>query len=296
MSSSIRLSVLLLSALFVFAACGDDDFVDDIFDGEMDELVQTYADRYEANLSYPAATTRLDDFDDEAAYDFQEEFVEELVDRGDEVTGWKLGFTGDAPRPFGAPGPLFGRLLRSQSRASGSTIDISDTWVMGAVGVEVALIIGRDAEFELTDFPLSREQVLNLVEGIAPLTEFPELGFEEGLMGINYRDLIANNAGAKAYVLGETTPLSELQIDIDSIDVRIFRDDSLIGESFSGDALGSQVEALEALLRHLAERDVTLRAGSIIATGSLGGDLGLEPGEYRFEYEQLGTNTFTLVE
>lgn len=292
-----RLSLLPGGLLLLFlTACGDDDDFLDIFDGERDELVETYVDRYFNNMAYPAATARLDEFDEEAAYDFQEEFVEELLDAGEMQSGWKLGFTGDPPRPFGAPTPVYGRLLESQERAVGSTIDISETWVSGALGVEIALIIAEDAEFETFDFPLSRDTVLSLIESVATLTEFPELGFEEGPMGIDYRDLIANNAGAKAYVIGTPVPLSDISVDIDSIEVEVFRDGNMIAQAVSGDALGSQVEALEFLLRQLAEKDITLRAGSIVATGSLGGDLGLMPGEYRFVYDEIGEHSFTLVE
>ena len=296
-----KLSLLLLFALS-FTACDDDD--DNFVTGDdlREELAETYAERYLANQAYPAVTTRLADLDQAGAYEFQDMFIDELKDRGEVQSGWKLGFTGDSPRPFGAPSPVFGQLFESQSIAPGSTIDISETFVSAAMGVELAIFIAEDAEFETSDFPLSRETVLNLIGSVAPLTEFPELGFEEGPMGIDYRDLIANNAGAKAYVVGERVAIANLDdddddaMDIDNINVRIFKNNELISEAISGDALGSQVEALEFLLRQLALRGEGVKAGQIIATGSLGGDLGLEPGEYRFEYAGLGTNTFTVVE
>ena len=294
----------LLFGLLAFTACDDDDDGIDILDSERDQLVETFADRYLANQAYPAVTTRLEDFDQADAYDFQEDFVDELVSRGETVVGYKLGFTGDSPRPFGAPSPVYGRLLASQQNASGATIDISETFVAAALGVELALYISRDASFETSDFPLSNETLLGLIESIAPLTEMPELGFEEGPMGIDYRDLIANNAGAKGFVVGERMMLSELEdtdlsnelIALDDIDVTVFRDGELINTSFSGDALGSQLAALEFLLLELAKRDLGVRAGQIIATGSLGGDLDLMPGDYRFVYDGLGENTFTLTE
>ena len=296
MSAFNKITFLLLLSL-LFAACDDEDDGIGLLNGdERDELVDRYADSYQNNVAYPAVTTRLQDFDQADAYDFQDDLVDELVDRGDEVVGWKLGFTGDSPRPFGAPEPVFGRLLASQRNVSGATIDLSETFVSAALGVELALFISRDAEFETSDFPMSREQLLGMISHVAPLTEMPELGFEEGAEGINYLDLIANNAGAKAYVVGDLTAVGDLTTDIDSIDVVVFRDGTEIARSFSGDALGSQLEALEFLLRQLALRDMGVREGQIIATGSLGGDLGLEPGEYRFSYEGIGDNEFTVVE
>lgn len=296
MNYLIKLTPLFL-ALFIFSGCDDEDDGIGILNGdERDELVDTYADRYLANQAYPAVTARLNDFDQADAYDFQDDLIDELEDRGESVVGWKLGFTGDAPRPFGSPEPVFGRLLQSQRNVSGATIDISETFVEAALGVELALFIARDAEFETSDFPLSDETLMGLISDIAPLTEMPELGFEEGTMNIDYRDLIANNAGAKGYVVGERMALSDLQGSIDSIDVTVYKDDVEIATSFSGDALGSQLNALEFLLRQLALRGEGVKAGQIIATGSLGGDLGLEAGEYRFEYEGVGTSTFTLVE
>ena len=304
MSYFSKLSLLLLG-LLAFTACDDEDDGIGILNGdERDELVDTYADRYLNNQAYPAVTTRLDDFDQEDAYDFQEDLVDELEDRGERVIGYKLGFTGDSPRPFGAPSPVYGRLLASQENNSGATIDISETFVDAALGVEVALYISRDAEFETSDFPLSDETLMGLIASVAPLVEMPELGFEEGKMGINYLDLIANNAGAKGFVVGTPVALSDIEdsdddndrLAIDDINVTVFKDGEQIATSFSGDALGSQLAALEFLLLELARVGEGVEAGQIIATGSLGGDLGLEAGEYRLTYSGLGEHTFTLTE
>ena len=291
---NLKIFSLLLTATFLFS-CGEDDSIDINLTDEQ-QLVETYADRYLNVELYPAVTTRLDNFDQEDAYDFQENLIEELEQRGETVIGYKLGFTGDAPRPFGAPEPVYGRLLASHQFEDGANIDISETFASGNAGVELALYISRDAEFETSDFPLSDETLLGLIESVAPLSEFPEIAFEEGAMGIDYRDLIAANAGARAFVVGERTQLADLETNINEIGIQVFKNGEMMSEGISGDALGSQLEALEFLLRKLAERGQGVEAGQIIATGSLGPDLPLEAGEYELRYEEIGSVSYTLTE
>ena len=169
-------------------------------------------------------------------------------------------------------------------------------WKTENAGVEMALFISRDAEYDSEDFPLDRMELLSLIGSIAPLAEFPEIAFEEGPEAINYKDLIASNAGARAHVLGTQIPLSNLTSDIDSLPIMYFKNGAQIGTGMSGDALGSQLEALEFLLRSLADVGEGVEAGQIIATGSLTMDLPLEAGTYRITYGELGELTYTLQE
>lgn len=291
---NVRLLLTFFCGIALFSSCGEDNSIDvNITDKQ--QLVETYADRYEAVMPYPVATAALEDFDDEDAYDFQEDFVEELEKRGETVIGFKLGFTGDAPRPFGAPTPVYGRLLASQQKPNNTTLDISETFAGGNAGVELALFISKDAAYDEADFPLAKSELMSLIGSIAPLAEFPEIAFEEMDM-VNYKDLIASNAGARAHIVGDKMPLNTLSTDIDSIQIQVFKNDEQISTGISGDALGSQLEALEFLLRSLAERNEGVKAGQIIATGSLGSDLPLETGTYRLVYEGLGEVNYTLVE
>ena len=291
---------LSMAAAVTIMSCSDDDSitdeVEDVVNPERSILVDDYVESYQNVALYPAVTTRIENLTDEDAYEFQEDFVDELVDDGDSVIGYKLGFTGDAPRPFGAPEPVYGRLLKSQEYESGVTLDISETWAAGNAGVELAVYIAKDAKFEVSDFPLSDAELKSLISDIAPLSEFPEIAFQEGNMAINYKDLIAANAGARAFVVGERKKLSELDVEIDEIEIEVFKNGEMTSTGISGDALGSQLEALEFLLRKLAEQDLGVKTGQIIATGSLGSDLPLEPGDYRITYEGLGELTYTLEE
>jgi len=285
--------LFFVSFSLFLTSCDDDD--NDLTQQEED-LVETYADRYLARELYPSVTARIVDFDQEDAYDFQEDFIEELEDRGEVQSGYKLGFTGTPPLPFGAPEPLYGTLFESQRFENGATIDISETFAAGNAGVELALFMARDAEFETSDFPLSDEELMSLIGSIAPLAEFPEIAFEEGPENIDYRDLIAANAGARAYIHATPIELENLDVNIDNIGVTVFKDGVQTSEGISGDALGSQLAALEFLLLQLAEIDEGVSEGQIIATGSLGSDLPLEAGVYELIYDGIGSVTYTLVD
>ena len=98
--------------------------------------------------------------------------------------------------------------------------------------------------------------------------------------------------------MGEFTPIEELDGSIDDISVIVFKDGEIVLEGNAGMALDGQLSAVEFLLSGLAEegRGAKIRKGQILTTGSLGGDLGLEPGFVVADFGQLGQVSFTFTE
>ena len=159
---------------------------------------------------------------------------------GECISGYKLGFTTDGPLPFGAPGPVYGRLFDSLEFPNGGTASIGENFIMGAQGIELALRFGKTAHFKPQDFPLSDEEILSLIDAVAPVIENPDVLFRNQELA-DYRDIIAANGVSRFYVLGDFTPIEELDGDIDDISVTVFKDGEIVLEGDAGMALDGQL-------------------------------------------------------
>ncbi len=295
---TVLLCITTLSLSFLISGCEHLDKVlpDLSSDKKKDEraaLLADYVESFQQVTEFRLFTRVYPNATEEEAYTFQEDYVHALIKEGEKLSGYKLGFTPIGPRPFGAPGPIYGRLFESLQFSNGDTASISKTFAAGAQGVELAIRFSQDALFQTSDFPLSDETILSLIEAVAPALENPDLAFS-GMF--NYLDIIAQNAGSRFYVLGEFVPLDSLSGSIDDLQVTVTKDGETVLEGSTSDALGSQLNAVEFLLQRLAERHISVRKGQIISTGSIGGDLGLEPGTFVADFGEAGQVSFTFTE
>ena len=246
------------------------------------EEADLFAERYLSGGAFPLLSAR-DDFASEAdAYTFQDAYVDALVARGEEIVGYKLGFTGPS-NPLGAPGPVLGRILASQMHEDGASVGLGDTFTNGNVGFEVAFIMGQDVSA-----PMSAAALRAAVAEVAPAMEFPDFAFEDP-DNLSYLDLIAANTVSRTFVLGERVPLSELGVELDDIKIEGRLDGETIITAVGSDAVGGQFNALEFLADGLSARGQSLRAGDIVVTGALGGDAPLQVGTYEGDFGPLGT-------
>lgn len=295
---TIYFSVVFLALTVLFSGC--EQYLDDVLrpgkeqkPDEREALLNDYVESFQQIEEFRLFTRVYPNATEWEAYDFQEDYVYALLDEGEKLSGYKLGFTPVGPRPFGAPGPIYGRLLESLQFENGGTASISETFAAGAQGVELAIRFSQDALFQTSDFPLSDETVLSLIEAVAPALENPDLAFSGEF---NYLDIIAQNAGSRFYVLGDFVTLDQLSGSIDDIQVIATKDGEIVLEGSTSDALGSQLKAVEFLLQQLAQEGIAVRKGQIVTTGSIGGDLGLEPGTFVADFGEAGKVSFTFTE
>lgn len=284
-----------LSATFLFSSC---EYLDEVVPTgskkKIDEraaLIDDYVESFQQVDEFRLFTRAYPNATEVMAYEFQEDYVHALLAEGEQLSGYKLGFTGLEPRPFGAPSPIYGRLFKSLEFTNGDTVVIDETFAAGAQGVELAIRFSQDALFQTSDFPLSDETILSLIDAVAPAFENPDLAFSGEF---NYLDIIAQNTGSRFYVLGDFVPVDHLSGSIDDIPVTVTKDGEVMLEGSASDALGSQLNAVEFLLQQLAQEGIPVREGEIVATGSLGGDLGLEPGTFVGDFGEVGQVSFTF--
>ncbi len=255
-------------------------------------LVKDYVASFTELTAFPPYTEVFSNSTEAEAYDFQEEYVAALIDGGEVLSGYKLGFTGLGPRPLGATRPVYGRLFESLEFPNGGSASISENFAAGAQGIELAVRFSKDALFKTSDFPLSEDEVLSLIDAVAPAFENPDISFSGPF---NFLDLIAQNTASRFVVLGDFVSIDSIP-DIDDIPVTVTLNGEVVLQGSTADALGSQLTAVQFLLQQLAEEEIPVRKGEILVTGSLGGDLDLTAGTFVADFGGVGQVSFTFTE
>lgn len=265
---------------------------------ELFDYIDDYAEAFYNIEPYPPLTPKFPDLSADDAYAFQERLVKELKkgsrDRMGGVkrlTGYKLGFTADE-KPFGAPQPIYGRIYSAFEVPEGTTLSLSEDFIRGSVGFEVAIIMGKHVKTAI-----SPQEAMKAVEAIAPAYEFADFGFTSS--NFNYKDIIATNSAARYYILGEKTALEDLieqGINPNEIGVTGTLDGEVILEAEIGLPVDGIFSAVSFLSEQLASRGEFLKPGDIILSGAIKGNQLEGPGTYIGDYGILGQIEVTIVE
>lgn len=191
----------------------------------------------------------------------------ELIDGGDAVIGWKLGF--GAPtwlEKFGIPGPLVGYLPASRRYPPGSTVSVR-RWENPVAEPEITLHIGNDVD--------DPDHAAQAVAAVAPAIELADVHPPPEDMA----EVVAGNIFHRGVILGEPDP-SRAGADIVGLQAHISRNGSEEAvvtelEALTGE-LGSTLAHTARLLNAFGEG---LRAGEVVIMGSVIPPIGLQPGD-----------------
>ena len=182
--------------------------------------------------------------------------------------GWKIAATSTAGQAhIGVSSPLAGRILRERVFAPGASVSL-DGNQMKVAELEFAFVMGRDLAPRAT--PYSVAEVLAAVAKLHPAIEIPDSRYAD-FVHAGEAQLIADNACAHQFMLGEATTADWRAIDLKTHAVRGLRKRK--GETYQRDGIGSNVlgdprEALTWLANELSSIGVTLKAGQAVTTGT----------------------------
>lgn len=231
---------------------------------------------------FPTGLTRDD------ATRAQRRLVREAV-KGDAIAGFKgAGITAEARKKLGVDQPLTGVLFRSGrlNAADHPVIDLAaapDTMVE----TEVGYLIGVDISYEV----LNSNQARDAVQSIVPVIELP-VNYTRRGGGSTALDMIASNIGSARYIVGTSKAPGSLKAD--EIKVRLQRNDQTLHEAGVNSIDSGQWEHLRQLLNQITRAGHTVREGSLIISGALGGPKPAEPGKYTAEFGELGSIEFEV--
>lgn len=223
----------------------------------------------------------------EDAYCIQARYVSHLTDAFGDKVGYKVAFTSDAAQTrFGVPGPARGVLLADMLHANDATLPV-DFASHPLIEPDLLVTITDDAIMQ-AETPLEAAQHLGEVQAFL---ELPALPLHEET-GINGRQLIAFNTGARAGIRGTAIPFQATTDFVDALaDMHgVLRDESgKVLARAGGDAiLGQPLNALLWLIEHLRAHGESLQAGQVVSLGSLAAPRPLEAGRtYTLTYRGL---------
>lgn len=217
---------------------------------------------------------------------------------GAPLFGWKIAATSRAGQAhIAVDGPLAGRLLAERAFPSGAERPFGAN-CMGVAEAEFAFRMGRDLAPRAE--PYGESEALAAVESLHPAIEIPDSRFID-FTRAGEAQLIADNACAREFALGEAAPELWRTIDLAAREARLTVRSSAGGETVrrgrGSNVLGSPLTALAWLVNELSSIGATLRAGEVVTTGTCVAPPPIGPGDrIEADFGSLGAATLRLGE
>ena len=211
---------------------------------------------------------------------------------GAPLFGWKIAATSTAgQKHINVDGPLAGRLLQERAFASGATVPFGANH-MRVAEAEFAFRMGRDLTPQWGHFSVS--EVVEAAASLHPAIEIPDSRYDDFTI-VGAAQLIADNACAHYFVLGDAAPEAWRDLDLSAHAVRGEVVGKVERNGVGANVLGDPRIALTWLANELSSLGITLRAGQVVTTGTCLVPLEIAPGDHvRMDFGALGQVEATL--
>lgn len=215
------------------------------------------------------------------ALDLQLAVLQEHLDAGATVGGWKVGLTSEASRTrLGADERPFGFVLGERTLASGATVDSSAVTKL-SVETEMCFTVGRDVD----DPTIGPDEILNYMSGVSAGFELNESRL--GSVRPDFFAMVTDCLTNWGIVAGPAVaPLSPQALSATNITME--RNGEQVFEGVSSDFVDDHNISLCRLVEQLARHGQRLVAGQQIITGAFA-RFPTEPGDHwRATYAGIG--------
>ena len=224
----------------------------------------------------------------EAAW--QQAYVEQnirfIAGHTEAPAGFKAGLSNAASQQrFGSDRTVYGSLSAAGQRASGERVALAD-FSRGMVELELAFQLNQAVEAPIA----SVAELQSIVRRVAIALELPDLALLPA--SPTAKEIVRANVAGKYFVIGNG--VSPQGLDLDALPLRLFRDASMIAQSYGGGVSGGQWQALLALVNQRVAMGWRITPQQWLLTGALGGMNALEPGYYHAESVALGGVAITV--
>lgn len=178
--------------------------------------------------------------------------------------GWKIGATNRAAQEqLSLPGPLSGRLFAPFRHDSPAVIN-SGTAVLRALEPEIAFRLGRD--LPARDRPYEPANITEAIAWAQPALEIPDSRWRDW-ESVGAPAFIADNAAAGFIVLGPEVE-DWRDIDLAAVEAHLVINGETAETGAGANVMDGPLSVLTWLANHLIDRDMHLKAGDLVTTGT----------------------------
>ena len=226
------------------------------------ELAHRLIDAEQRCVPIEPITSLYPDLTEADAYRVQVAIVAIKVERGDKVTGRKVGATSQPIQQLlGIDEPIYGTLFESNRVANGETISLSQ-FIHPRVECEIAFLLGED----VVGPGITASGVLAATQAVVASLEINDPRTREWKIGS--REAIADNGVTARFVLSEQRlPVEDL--DLPNTRVVLKKNSEEVASATGAAVLGDPARAVAWLANKLAGHHQSLKADEIVLPGSM---------------------------
>lgn len=241
-------------------------------------------DKAAANATSIEQLSNSNELSLEDAYQVQKLSIDERLNRGEKLVGYKMGFTSRAKMlQMGVDDLIWGRLTDAMIIEDGGAIDLSK-YVHPRAEPEIAFKLKSSLSGVVT-----KEQALAAVEAIAGAIEVIDSRYQNFKFSLS--DVIADNCSSTGFVIGVWHDAS---MDISDLSMAIKVNDEVVASGASSDILDHPINSLVEAARCIAQSGEELKAGQIILAGAATAAVALAPNQHiSASIENLGVCSFS---
>ena len=192
------------------------------------------------------------------AYEIQKHSINARIERGENIIGYKLGFTSKAKmEQMGVHEIIWGRLTDQMQIMHNGKMDFKK-FIHPRVEPEIAFRVKKD----ITSL-IQLSEVNEYIDGVAGALEIIDSRYENFKFSLT--DVIADNCSSSGFVLGEWKDPMDSVNDI-NIEMSINGDISQSGTSNA--ILGNPYQSIVEISRMMKKYDGSIQAGQVILAGA----------------------------
>jgi len=223
------------------------------------------------------------EFSLEDAYEIQRHSINRRLDRGEKITGFKLGFTSRAKmEQMGVHDLIWGILTDEMELKPQEEVNL-DRWIHPRAEPEIAFRISKDIEESI-----GLKEIHKYVDAMAPALEIIDSRYEN--FKFSLEDVVADNCSSTGYVIGDWLDLNTEISDLD-IDLRI--DTHVVQSGKTSAILNNPLQSLVELSRLASKAGIKIEKGQVILAGAATAAVYLERNQHvEAHVEQLGKISF----
>jgi len=223
------------------------------------------------------------DFSLEDAYEIQRLSINRRLDRGEKITGFKLGFTSRAKmEQMGVHDLIWGILTDEMELKPQEEVDL-DRWIHPRAEPEIAFRISKNIEESI-----GLKEIHKYVDAMAPALEIIDSRYEN--FKFSLEDVVADNCSSTGYVIGDWI---DLNTDISDLDIDLRINKEVVQSGKTSAILNNPLQSLVELSRLASKAGLKIEKGQVVLAGAATAAVYLEKNQQvEAQVEELGNISF----